>query len=47
MAASRLFNYFLTAWTMDSITEAQLDAAVQKGYITADEKQSIIATPKL
>lgn len=47
MSASRLFNYFLTAWTMDAVTEAQLDAAVQKEYITTDEKQSIVATPKL
>lgn len=44
---SRLYNYFLSCRTANNITEAQLQAAVDKGYITTDELTTILATPKL
>lgn len=44
--ASRLFNYFLMCWINDTVTEAQLTAAVSKGYLTGQEKQDIMATPE-
>ncbi|MGA9175127.1 MAG: XkdX family protein [Thermoactinomyces sp.] len=44
--ASRLFTYFLLRWQTDTITEEQLQNAVAKGYITQDEYQTIIETPK-
>lgn len=44
--ASRLFNYFLMCWVCGTVTEQQLETAVVKGYITEEEKQNILATPK-
>lgn len=44
--ASRLFNYFLMCWVNGTVTDAQLQTAVDKGYITADEKLTIEATPQ-
>lgn len=44
--ASRLFNYFLMCWINGTVTEAQLETAVSKGYITEQEKQDIMATPQ-
>lgn len=40
------FNYFLMCWTWGTVTEAQLSQAVVKGFITEDQRQAIIATPK-
>jgi len=44
--ASRLFNYFLMCWVSGTVNEEQLTNAVAKGYITEQEKQDIMATPK-
>lgn len=44
--ASRLFNYFLMCWVNDTVSERQLITAVEKGYITAEEKENITATPR-
>ncbi|OPX87009.1 MAG: hypothetical protein A4E53_02664 [Pelotomaculum sp. PtaB.Bin104] len=44
--ASKLFNYFLMCWINGTVTEAQLTTAVSKGYLTEEEKTSILATPK-
>jgi hypothetical protein len=44
--ASRLFNYFLMCWINGTVTDSQLQTAVDKGYITATEKQDIEATPQ-
>lgn len=41
---SRLYNYFNTCYIYGTIIDAQLDAAVTKGYITADEEATIKAT---
>lgn len=44
--ASRLYNYFLNQWVNCTITQAQLDNAVTKGYITSAEESQILATPQ-
>ncbi|QQE75734.1 XkdX family protein [Brevibacillus composti] len=44
--ASRLFNYFLMCWINGTVTEQQLETAVAKGYITQEEKENILATPR-
>lgn len=46
MANSRLYNYFLTGWVNGTVNEENLTNAVAKGYITEEEKQTILATPK-
>jgi hypothetical protein len=43
---SRLYNYFLMSWRYGRITQEQLQTAVQKGYITQEEYEQIIATPQ-
>lgn len=43
--ASRLYPHFIECWKHNTITEGQLQAAVNKGYLTEQEKQDIIATP--
>jgi len=41
------YNYFLSCWkTNAGFTTTNLDNAVAKGYITADERTAIEATPK-
>lgn len=44
--ASRLYNYFLYCWINGTVTEEQLQRAVQLGYITQDEYNQIISTPR-
>ncbi|MDC0761708.1 hypothetical protein POF51_13460 [Brevibacillus sp. AG] len=44
--ASRLFNYFLMCWVCKSVDEENLSNAVAKDYITEEEKQNIMATPR-
>ncbi|WML35937.1 hypothetical protein [Clostridium sp. OS1-26] len=44
---SRLYNYFVTCWKYNSnFTEINLDNAVDKGLITADEKAQILLIPR-
>ncbi|OPJ58425.1 hypothetical protein [Clostridium oryzae] len=39
---SRLYNYFVLCWTTNpNFTETQLNKAVEKEYITADEETTI------
>lgn len=40
------FNYFLTCWMWGTVSESQLTQAVAKGWITEEQRQAIIATPK-
>ena len=42
---SRLYPYILNMWVMGK-DEAYVNNAYSKGYITADEKEAILATPK-
>lgn len=43
---SRLYPYFLSCWLNYTISEDQLAKAVTKGYITEEEFQTIINTPR-
>jgi hypothetical protein len=43
---SRLYAYFLMCWKNYTVTEEQLQVAVQKGYITQEEYEEIISTPR-
>jgi hypothetical protein len=43
---SRLYGYFLMCWKNGTVTQTQLDTAVTKGYITAAEEETILATPQ-
>lgn len=44
--ASELYEYFLMRWQTNTITEEKLQNAVAKGYITQEEYETIINTPK-
>lgn len=44
--ASKLYNYFLTGWINHTQTETSLTNAVAKGYLTEEEKATILATPQ-
>lgn len=43
---SALYGYFKTGWTYGTVTTEQIDAAVTKGYITAEEATAIKALPQ-
>ncbi|MBV4423665.1 hypothetical protein [Clostridium tyrobutyricum] len=44
---SRLYNYFVICWTINTnFTIINLNNAVTKGYITANEGTQIEAMPK-
>ncbi|MDN4093588.1 XkdX family protein [Brevibacillus agri] len=44
--ASRLYEYCLMRWQSGAWGEEQLTNAVQKGYITEEEKQDIMTHPQ-
>ena len=41
-----MYERLLNLWITGRLTEAQLDAAVVKGWITAEQRDEIAATPK-
>lgn len=41
-----MYQFLLNMWIMGKITEAQVQNAVTKGFITQQEADMIIATPK-
>lgn len=41
-----MYQFILNMWVMGRYTEAQVQTAVTKGYITQQEADMIIATPK-
>lgn len=44
---SALYPFFLSFWVYNpSCTQSRLDTAVSKGYITAAEEQTILATAR-
>lgn len=44
---SDMYLFFMDFWvTNPACTEERLDKAVAKGYITADEEKTILATPR-
>ncbi len=40
------FNFLLGMWTRNAVTEEQLEILTEKGYITEEEKETILATPQ-
>lgn len=40
------FNYFLMCWMWGTVSESQLVQAVAKKFITEEQRQAIVATPK-
>lgn len=43
---SRLYQFILNNWIMGK-DEVYVNNALEKGYITETEKQTILATPKI
>jgi hypothetical protein len=43
---SRLYAYFLSSWKNYTIDETGIQNAVTKGYLTQEEADTIIATPR-
>jgi hypothetical protein len=41
-----MYNTLLRMWKNGRLTEAQLDKAVALGWITEEQKATIMATPK-
>lgn len=41
-----MYSFVLNMWVMGRYTEAQVNAAVGKRYITVEESQMILATPR-
>lgn len=42
-----VYNFLLNMWIMKRIDESYLDGQVQRGNITLEQKQMIIATPQI
>lgn len=40
------FNYFLMCWMWGTVSEGQLSQAVTRNFITEEQRQAIIATPR-
>lgn len=44
---SKLYGYFASCWKVNpNFTETNLNNAVTKGYVTADEKAQIMLIPR-
>lgn len=41
-----MYNFILSMWVRGKVTEANIAHYVSKGYITQDEANFILATPK-
>jgi hypothetical protein len=41
-----VYSYLLRLWKSGQLTETQLQAAVDKAWITAEQQQIILDTPK-
>ncbi len=42
-----MYQFLLNCWILGKIDEDYLDAMVKKGFITSEERDLIVATPKL
>lgn len=42
-----MYQLLLNLWVMGRITEARVNSAVAKGYITQEEASMILATPQV
>jgi hypothetical protein len=40
------YDFLMTQWSLGKLTEVQIQSAVTKGYITQDEANAILSTPK-
>jgi hypothetical protein len=40
------YDFLMTQWSLGKLSETQIQSAVTKGYITQDEANVILATPK-
>ncbi|CAM4014876.1 hypothetical protein P9223_06825 [Geobacillus stearothermophilus] len=41
-----MYQFLLNLWIMNRITETNIQNAVNKGFITQEEANTILATPK-
>lgn len=47
MASSQaVYDLFLRNWKSGAAKESHLDAAIAKGFLTQEDKEAIMATPK-
>ena len=44
---SDMYGFLCNMWVMRKVDEPYLTRMVEKGFITAEEKQMILATPQL
>jgi hypothetical protein len=42
-----MYDFLKNMWIMRRVTEVNLSNAVTKGYITAEQKDTILATPQV
>lgn len=42
-----MYNFILNMWILKRIDETKVQSYVQKGYITAEEANMILATPQV
>jgi hypothetical protein len=42
-----MYGFLLNMWIMHKVDQAYLEAQVEKGRITTEEKDMILATPQL
>jgi len=42
-----MYQFLLNLWVMNRISEANIQNAVTKGFITQEEANAILATPKI
>jgi hypothetical protein len=40
------YDFLLNLWVLNRLSESQINTAVQKGYITQDQANTILNTPK-
>ena len=41
-----MYQFLLRQWKLGKVTEANLETAVSKGWITEEEKMQILVTPQ-
>ena len=42
-----MYNFILNMWIMRRIDEVYLEGQVQRGHITKEQKEMILATPQI
>lgn len=41
------YDFLLNLWVLNRLSEAQINTAVSKGYITQEQANTILNTPKV